>query len=220
MTKRSSPKQYRPAPPRLVVHLTPDGDALTAFAKGDAGAERLVLERLADSVLSGGIVNPSIQKIANAIMAEAILKGALPGKKAGRPSADAFRAHEAAYRYFELKDAGMRSGEALAVVRKEFLIDERQIARFVNEFRPMIGWFVEGRERFRAWGQTCDETGFEDYEASVRIDLNLRDGLPAVNTKPSTSQLLESARRVLEALREENSDINSPSIVSSDARAP
>jgi hypothetical protein len=73
VTKRSSPKQYRLVPERKVVHLTPDGDALAAFGKGDAGAERLVLERLADSVVSGGTVHPDIQKIANAIIAKALL---------------------------------------------------------------------------------------------------------------------------------------------------
>lgn len=205
----------------MVAHLTPDGDAITAFVNGDAGAERLVLERLADSVLSGGAVNPSLQKIANAIIAKAILDDTLPGKRPGRSKSDPFKGHEVAYRFFELNDAGMSRGDALVAVGNEFGYVERQIERLVKEFRPMIGWFPEDRGRYREWRRVCEETGFEDYEATVRIDLNIRERLAAVNTAPSADQLLHDARHLLEALRvEESFDINSAPIVVGDTQAP
>jgi hypothetical protein len=185
------------------VHWTPDQYAIAAFQKGESGADLGVLERLADVVLSGGTVNPYLQRIANMILAEAILKGVLPDKKIGRKEADAYRGHEVAYMYLDLKDSRMRRKDAMAAVNDEFRVDERQIDRWVKQYTPMIGTCKEDRERFRTWRKVCEETGYQDYQATVRIDLNLRKHAPAVDVSPAPEQLLGEARRLLAGLRSE-----------------
>jgi hypothetical protein len=196
-----------------VVHWSPDHDAIAAFEKREAGADLGVLERLAEVVLSGGPIHPTLQRIANAIIAEAILKGALPSKKAGRKNADAFKGHEAAYMFLELRDRGMGRTEAVAAVIEKFHVVERQIDRWVEEYRPMIGRFAEDRERFRVWREICEETGYQDYEATVRMDLNLREGASAVDVRPTQEQLVVEAHRMLEGLRSEKfTDIKSAAI--------
>lgn len=196
-----------------VVHWTPDHEAISAFQKREAGADLSVLERLSEVVLSGGPVNANLQRIANAIIAEALLKGTLPDKKIGRKNADAFRGHEVAYMYLDLRDGGSKRRAAMAAVNDKFRVDERQIDRWVKQYKPMIGVFVEDRERFRAWRKVCEETGHQDYEATVRIDLNLRKSSPAVDVSTPPEQLLGDAHRLLETLRSENiTDNNSAGI--------
>lgn len=202
---------------RTVVHWTPDHDSIAAFEKREAGADRGLLERLAEVVLSGGAVHPDVQRIANAIVAEAVLKGALPTKKVGRKKRDAFTGHEAAYMFFELRDSGASRTEAIAAVIDEFHVVERQIDRWVEQYRPMIGWLVEDRERLRVWRKVCEDTGYQDYEAAVRIDLNLREHKPAVDVTPTQEQLLDRAHQLLEVLRSKKlTDINSAAIDSLD----
>lgn len=185
------------------VHFTPDHDAIAAFLAREPGAERAVMERLADATLKGEEINPIVQKVANAIIAQALLQNGLPPKKVGRKFADAFRGHEAAYRFFELTDGGMPQKDALVVVQQEHGFVDRQIRFFVQRHRPIIGRFPEDRERYRAWRESCEAFGMS-YEASVRIDLNIAEGLPAVPLKQDPQAKLIAAQQFLEAIRAED----------------
>ena len=52
-----------------ILRPSPEVAAALAFAQGKRGAERRVLEYVADATLRGYEVNPRIQKIANALLA-------------------------------------------------------------------------------------------------------------------------------------------------------
>ena len=69
---------------RHVTHLSHDAEVAQAFAKNVPGADRRVLERVAEAAALGNVVSPELQKIANAILAVALLNEKLPGRAAGR----------------------------------------------------------------------------------------------------------------------------------------
>lgn len=169
---------------KTTVHWTPALDAIRAFALDQPGADLGILEAVTKLVVGGFAVDPTLQKIANAIMAKAVLDGALPTKKRGRGPADPFVRHCVAYRFLELTDGGMSQKEALALVEEEWIVVERNIRSFVSDFKPMIGLFPEDRERFRTWRAACEAMG-QDYEEIVRGDIALRAGEPAGRYEPS-----------------------------------
>ena len=55
-----------------ILRPSPEVAAALAFAQGKRGAERRVLEYVADATLRGYEVNPRIQKIANALLAQSL----------------------------------------------------------------------------------------------------------------------------------------------------
>lgn len=161
-----------------VTHLSQDAEVAQAFAKNVPGADRRVLERVAESATLGNAVSPELQKIANAILAVALLNEKLPGRAAGRHKKEstALKGVEMAYCYFELLDQAVCARtEALRLVAKRFHVDERHVERAVRDYQWLLGWSIEARGRFRAWRDGLSD---EEYRAAVLLDLRLHKGIP------------------------------------------
>ena len=136
---------------RRVTSLTPEATAAIAFAKGVAGAERRVLESVGEATIRGKVVSENTQKIANAILAKALLEGKLPPGAPGRPSNESVELKyvECAYRYFDLLDR--RISHPAQKVADELHLEVRQVERCAKKYKWLIGYFEEDRDRFRAW---------------------------------------------------------------------
>lgn len=131
--------------------------ALRDLATDENGADYQVLSVLASYVLSGKEIEPDFQKVANAIMAQAILCNALPPKRKGRPKGDEEIGRDVAQRYFDLIDGGASYAEAVAAVASAFHKDERHIMRLVATSKHIVGETKESRDSKRAWWLLCAE---------------------------------------------------------------
>ena len=163
---------------RHVTHLSQDAEVAQAFAKNVPGADRRVLERVAEAAALGNVVSPELQKIANAILAVALLNEKLPGRAAGRHKKEntALKGVDMAYCYFELLDQAVCARtEALRLVAKQFHVDERHVERAARDYQWLLGWSTEARCRFRAWR---DGVSNEEYQEAVLLDLRLHEGIP------------------------------------------
>nr|WP_288851881.1 hypothetical protein [uncultured Acidovorax sp.] len=163
---------------RHVTHLSQDAEVAQAFAKNAPGADRRVLERVAEAAALGNVVSPELQKIANAILAVALLNEKLPGRAAGRHKKEstALKGVEMAYCYFERLDRAVCARtEALRLVAKQFHVDERHVERAARDYQWLLGWSTEARCRFRAW-RGCVSN--EEYREAVLLDLRLHEGIP------------------------------------------
>ncbi len=191
---------------RIVSHLTPDAAAVLDFLKGKPGSERGVLERIAEATLNGQEVSADLQKIANALLAKALLDEKLPTKAPGRPRDEQaeLKRVEYAYRYFELFDKDVR--HAAQKVSEKFHREVRQVHRDQKKYRWLIGWCEEYRDRFRAWRAGIDE---ETYKATILMNLRQRESLPVIN-QPSLHARQRKSRALLESLREELSESMKP----------
>lgn len=183
---------------RRVTHLSPDAAAVLAFAKCKPGADRRVLERVAEAVILGQEISVDLQKIANALLANALFTGKLPAKATGRPKEEflALRGVERAYRYFELLD-GNKKGAAKKVTEK-LPVGDRQVEREARKYRWLIGLSPEDRDRFRIWRSAVSN---DEYEADVLISLRQREGRPAVGGPPVDRMAV--ATDLVAALRKE-----------------
>ncbi|MDI3384018.1 hypothetical protein ACFPPF_21925 [Xenophilus aerolatus] len=194
---------------RTVVHWTPDADAIISFVANEPGGDRAVLERVAEAVVSGQSLHPDLQELANALIAQALLKGKLPPKASGRPEADPFHGHGVAFRYFELLDAGQQRHEVLDEVSRNFGIEPRHVERLVQQHRAAVGWDVDERAAHRAFKRSCEETGFQDYEEDVRMRLRQAAGLSAL--PPATGEAkLQSINALLAKRRADLADVFKP----------
>lgn len=188
---------------RRICRLSPEAAAALAFVNGDPGADRRVLECVADEVLRGHQVSAGFQKLANALLAQALFEGKLPAKAAGRRKDELFelRNVERAYRYYELLDGGARRLAEKAAARSS--AGMRQVERAMSEYKWLIGLNEQERERFRAWRASVSA---EEYESAVLVDLRLRDGRP-VTGGASGQTLPKKASDMVKALRQELIDI-------------
>lgn len=186
---------------RRVTHSSPEAEALLAFVSGENGADRRVLELVAKAVIDGFDVNPHIQRVANVLLAKALLDGRLPVKASGRPKQEttSLKGVEITNRFYELLDGGMRRDDALIEAADYFKVEPRQVERAVERYRWLVGHFLEDRERFRAWRAGTDA---RDYEASVLIDLRIREKRPPV-ARPTLDDRLTAAPAMLDGLRTE-----------------
>ena len=130
---------------------------LKAVFDNENGADHRVLEVLAGLVLSGEKIDPDLQEVANAIVAQAVFFDALPLKRVGRPKEETDRGFEIAIRYFELFDQGVGYAKSVETVAKQFHKDERQIMRLVKANKHWIGETREKRDAKRAWWRMCGE---------------------------------------------------------------
>lgn len=131
--------------------------ALKALANDENGADLWVLQTLASLVLAGREIDPDFQKVANAIVAQAVLFDRLPPKKKGRPKdPDGIDGWSVAYQYFSLVDSGVRYADAVAQVAAYFHKDERHIMRIVKENKHQVGGDNPAqRKTKREWWQLC-----------------------------------------------------------------
>ena len=183
-----------------VTHLSQDAVVAQAFAKNVPGADRRVLERVAEAAALGNVVSPELQKIANAILAVALLNGKLPSRAAGRPKDEEFalKSAEMAYRYFDLLDQGVCSrAETLRQVAKQFHVDERHVERAARDYQWLLGWSIEARCRFRA---QRDGLSNEEYREAVLLDLRLHEGVPPTG-QPLLKDRLAAAPAQVMAMR-------------------
>lgn len=190
---------------RRVSRPSPEAAAAMAFAKGEPGADRRVLESVADAALHGRQVSARFQKLANVLLAQALFEGKLPAKAAGRRKEELFALKnvERAYRYYELRDGGARRPAEMAVTASRSNAGERQIERAISNYRWLIGWDEQERECFRAWRASVSE---EEYKAVILVELRLRDGR-SVTGDASGQTLFKKASDIVKALRQELIDI-------------
>ena len=188
---------------RRVSRPSPEVAAALAFANGEPGADRRVLECVADAALRGYQVSAHFQKLANALLAQALFEGKLPAKAAGRRKEELFalRNVERAYRYYELRDGGARRPAEKAVARSN--AGERQVERASSKYKWLIGQDERERERFRAWRAGVGE---EEYKAAVLIEMRLRDGR-SVTGGASGQTLPKKASDIVKVLRQELIDV-------------
>lgn len=195
-----------------VTRQSSDAFAALAFLNNQSGAERRVLERVADAAIRGQAVSANLQKIANLIIAKALFEGKLPPKAAGRPSDEKFELNyiEYAYRYFELLDK--RVSPAAALVSEEFHVEERQVERYASKYKWLIGYLPDERDRYRAWrsGISADE-----YEAQTLLKIRSHDGR-TLSGRPQADRF-SSASALLENLRQTLADLTAPPSGSSGA---
>lgn len=205
---------------RRVFRASPEAAAALAFANGDSGADRRVLECVADAVLRGYQVSADFQKLANALLAQALFEGKLPAKAAGRRKEELFelRNVERAYRYYEFRDGGVRRPAEKTAARSS--AGTRQVERAMSKYKWLIGWDEQERERFRAWRASISP---DEYESAVLVDLRLRDGRP-VTGGASGQTLPKKASDMVKALRQElidamNGDDQPPSTLGEESQA-
>lgn len=163
--------------------------AIKALAKDENGADYEVLLTLAGLVVAGREIDPDFQKVANAIVAQAVLFDSLPPKKKGRPKdPDGLNGWSVAYRYFSLVDSGVRYSDAVAQTAAYFHKDERHIMRIVKENKHQVGGDDPAKRKAeREWWQLC-----ADMEEAV-----ISEG-----GEPSVIRM----QRMLETIRARNED--------------
>jgi hypothetical protein len=155
---------------------------------------------VADAILSGSVVSPEIQRIANLLLAKSLIDGRLPPKAPGRPYDEAaeVKHFECAYRYFDLLDKNTpRPDEHVSA---QMHMESRQIQRYAKEFKQLIGSSPAERDRFRAWR---DGVGEESYLEGIRIYLRQHRGLPAVKPDSMQSSRAVNAEKLIEDVRQE-----------------
>ncbi|MBY0411697.1 MAG: hypothetical protein K2Q97_16615 [Burkholderiaceae bacterium] len=204
-------KKTDPLPQTQVIHLTAKGTTVFAFAMGKTGAERAVLERIAEATVRGEAIHPDLQKISNLILAKALLSEKLPDRAAGRPrdTTDHLKHVERAYRYYEELDKS--TPEAAERVGAETPVGTRQIEREAQKYRDFIGGRdPEARARFRAWRA---EVSDEDYRETMLQEFQRRAGPTTVKTAAPKEALIAIVNDLVAAIQLETlQSINSQTV--------
>lgn len=154
------------------------GHALDLLAHDSSGAKRGALELFANAVLDGVEIDSRFQAVVNTLVAEVVFSGSLPSKVMGRPVGSARDDPEdVANQFYELRDAGVKYADVLAVLSKKFRIDERQIARHAKEQLRQVGKTLEERAKWRGIRQRVEQLDLDlnfsaqpplEYEAPLR----------------------------------------------------
>ncbi len=189
---------------RRLTILTPDVAAALAFAKGEAGAERRVLERVCEETIRGNVVSENTQRIANAILAKALLEGRLPQKAPGRPSDESVELKyvECAYRYFDLRDRCI--SHPAQKIADELHLDKRQVERCAKKYKWLIGLHEEDRERFRSWRLSASD---EEYKDDILMQIRSRSGRSVAGSPNPETVRLKQASDIVEKMRQELADL-------------
>lgn len=171
-----------------------------AFAKGIPGADRRVLERVAEASLRGEAVPPELQKIANCILGVVLLNGKLPAKAPGRPKDELFalKGVEIAYSFFSLLDQSIYDrGETLRMVAKQVNASERHVERAVHDYAWIVGGSsdadVGARSSFRALRATLSK---EEYQQNVLLELRFQAGDPPTGHHPEEKRFATAPDQV------------------------
>jgi hypothetical protein len=124
-----------------------------AVAAQKNGAERECLEHLASHAFWGNTIDPNFQAVVNLILAKAIFYEALPLKKLGRPKSQETEnlGRQVAQEYWDMLDSGTGYSEAVQHLANKVHKDERQIMRYVEKHKNMVGLTVKLREQNREW---------------------------------------------------------------------
>ncbi len=132
-------------------------------ATQENGAELEALSHFAGLVVWGDAIDPKFQNLINLIVAKAVMFGALPMEKLGRPKRKELDSvgRNAAERYWEMMDSGIGYPEAVELLSKEFHKSERHIMRLIAPHKKIVGETVEDRLRNRQWNQIMRKTGSE-----------------------------------------------------------
>lgn len=123
------------------------------------GAESEALKRFAELVVFGSPIDPLFQDLVNLILAKAVIVGALPMDKRGRPKRDALESIglEVAHRYWDLMDAGAGYPETVEMLAQAFSKSERHIMRLVAKHKGSVGETPEIRQSGRSWERLMHE---------------------------------------------------------------
>lgn len=126
--------------------------AFSALASNENGAAHAALVTFSNLLLGGEAIDPDFQKVVNALFVRSFFLEQLPPKKKGRPKNRQWNeGHKVATLYLNLKDAGVKYGEAVAQVAATFHKDERNVMRLVKEYRHLVGDTKQQREATREW---------------------------------------------------------------------
>lgn len=195
----SRKKQSQPSlAKREVTVMHPDAEVLLSFVTMQPGCEWQLLKRVAEATVLGHDVDPSVQKIANSLIAVAIFEEKLPERLAGRPvgSIDHLKHVERAYRYYEALDSG--KSDAVHKLANELCVGVRQLQREAQNYRWDIGGRdPDSRAQFRLWRSTLSD---QEYQKAILEDLHFRLG--ARPGKPTQSSLKTVTKSVKEPLEE------------------
>ncbi len=166
-------KEHLPRGRRRGLTITIDHEInkfLRTVAAQENGAEWELLERFAADVVWGNSIDPALQKVANLICAKAVISGALPIRRRGRPQSDELRelGLEVAYAYWSMRDSGQSYQESINQLALKYHKDERHLMRWVEEHKNKVGLTLEDRQRNRRWAQTMRDvyasgSAFEAY---------------------------------------------------------
>ena len=128
---------------------------LKSVARKENGAEFEALKDFAGMVISGESIDPIFQSMINLIVAKAVLVGALPLAKLGRPKRDELDSigFHAAQSYWEMIDSGVGYQDAVEKLSGEFHKSERHIMRLISKHKTAIGETLEERSRKREWNE-------------------------------------------------------------------
>lgn len=120
-------------------------------AKQENGAEFETLRHFSMKVLVGDAIEPDFQKTVNLIVAKAVFIGALPPEKLGRPKREELDSIglEAAHRYWQMIDSGIRYEQAVEILSGEFHKSERHIMRLIAKHKKSVGDTPEIRTEIR-----------------------------------------------------------------------
>lgn len=142
-------------------------------ANQENGAEFAALEHLLSAMLVGDKIDPNFQKLVNLVAAKAVLVGALPMRKVGRPKNEDFDSfgYQVSARYFEMIDAGVRYEVAVERLSATFHKSERHIMRLVAKHKEEIGDTVEKRVNNREFWKFYHEssTGRDPFGLYKRL---------------------------------------------------
>lgn len=182
------------------TYLSKNNQVARAFARGLPGAERRVLERVAEASAQGEVVPPELQKIANAILGVALLAGKLPEKAPGRPKdeSSALKGVEIAYCFFDLLDQNIYDrSETLRLVAIQKHASERHVERSVRDYAWLVGGSsdadLNARCNFRARRAILSH---EEYQGEVLRELRFQAGAPPMGHRPVEDRLAAAPRQV------------------------
>lgn len=164
---------HRPRGRRTSRTITIDHEInkfLRTVAAQENGAEWELLERFAADVVWGNSIDPALQQVANLICTKAVISGALPIRRRGRPQSDELKelGLEVAYAYWSMVDSGQSYQDSINHLALKYHKDVRHLMRWVKEHKSKVGLTFEDRQRNRRWAQTMREVyasggAFEAY---------------------------------------------------------
>jgi hypothetical protein len=145
---------------KITITIDPEWKRLIrSVAAQENGAEFASLEYLLGMVFNGESLEPEFQKLINLIVAKAVIYGALPLQKLGRPKREQLDSigREAAERYWEMIDSGSSYESAVEAVSVEFHKSERHIMRLIAPHKKSIGETLEQRSINRSYWKIMRE---------------------------------------------------------------
>jgi acetoin utilization deacetylase AcuC-like enzyme len=131
--------------------FSPYGRAWRAVSADENGAEWDCLNEFAAAVVFGEPIHPDHQRLVNLVVAKAVIQGALPLRRVGRPVETRTNelAMKVAMAYWDLLDSGSSSSEVVEYLSAKFHKTERQIFRYVQANRKSFKESKDARDKER-----------------------------------------------------------------------